>query len=423
MVAENSVNPLVGQSILEILSTYEATGWRTDSAALDALAAVEGPDDVSAIRGVIRTIYKPWLESCAVALQKMVAAETYTAANPPTLDDGTCLVFSDGLRYDLGQRLKAALEALGLNCVLTAGLAALPSITATSKPAISPARDRFTGRGSVGLEPIVKSSGTRVTVDVLRRALTSEGVQVLSGDDLGDPSGTAWKELGDIDSLGHEHGWRLAHHLTVELRRLETCVRDLLSHGWQRVVLITDHGWLLMPGGLPRADLPEHLTEVRKGRCARLKPGSAVDQQVVAWHWDDSVRFAMAPGIACFEAGKEYEHGGLSPQECVTPVLIVSKRHSGPAAAVQFKSLAWTQQRCRVSTSGAPEGASIDIRFQPADANSSIVGGGRPLDPEGRASLLVEDENIAGREVYVVLLSAGGMLLEQRETTVGASLD
>ena len=45
--------------------------------------------------------------------------------------------------------------------------------------------------------------------------------------------------------------------------------------------MITDHGWLLMPGDLPKVELPEHLTEIRKGRCARLKEGSQTDQQVV----------------------------------------------------------------------------------------------------------------------------------------------
>ena len=35
------------------------------------------------------------------------------------------------------------------------------------------------------------------------------------------------------------------------------------------------------------------------------------------------VRIALAPGVTCFEANKEYEHGGVSPQECIVPRLAV----------------------------------------------------------------------------------------------------
>src|SRR5438105_4464982 len=82
-------------------------------------------------------------------------------------------------------------------------------------------------------------------------------------------------------AYAHDHGWRVAHHLSAELRTLERRVAALIEHGWKQLVVVTDHGWLLLPGGLPKADLPEHLTEVRKGRCARLKEGSKTDQQVV----------------------------------------------------------------------------------------------------------------------------------------------
>src|SRR5207249_4459194 len=117
-------------------------------------------------------------------------------------------------------------------------------------------------------------SGAKASAQVLRKALADLDIQVLKGDELGDPAGRAWTELGNIDAYGHEFGWRLAHQISNELRELERRVIALLAHGWQQVTIATDHGWLLLPGGLPKANLPEHLTEVRKGRCARLKEGS-----------------------------------------------------------------------------------------------------------------------------------------------------
>ncbi len=50
----------------------------------------------------------------------------------------------------------------------------------------------------------------------------------------------------------------------------------------------------------------------------------AHQQQTVPWRWDAHVRIAIALDIRCYEAGQEYEHGGLSPQECVTPLITVT---------------------------------------------------------------------------------------------------
>ena len=82
------------------------------------------------------------------------------------------------------------------------------------------------------------------------------GFQVLSAEEeLGDIAGRAWSESGSIDAYGHEHGWRVAHHAAAELRGLADRIAGLLDHGWQKVVVVTDHGWLLMPDGLPKAEL------------------------------------------------------------------------------------------------------------------------------------------------------------------------
>ncbi|MBI4494835.1 MAG: hypothetical protein HY690_18835 [Chloroflexi bacterium] len=123
---------------------------------------------------------------------------------------------------------------------------------------------------------------------------------------------------------------------------------------------------------MPKADLPEHLAEVRKGRCARLKWGSNTDQQVVPWRWDPSVRFALAPGIHCYEAGKEYEHGGLSPQECVVPILTASKA-AAPEAPIAIDAITWRRLRCNVAVKGARPGLRVDLRTKAGDPATSRV--------------------------------------------------
>ncbi|MGI8624066.1 MAG: BREX-1 system phosphatase PglZ type B, partial [Solirubrobacteraceae bacterium] len=105
--------------------------------------------------------------------------------------------------------------------------------------------------------------------------------------------------------------------------------------------------------------MPVGQVEDRKGRCARLKSDAPTDQQVVPWRWDGEVRIAVAPGTGCYELGEEYQHGGLSPQECITPVITVTTGAQA-APAVTIAQVRWTRQRCRVTLAGTTAGCSVD---------------------------------------------------------------
>ena len=62
--------------------------------------------------------------------------------------------------------------------------------------------------------------------------------------------------------------------------------------------IVTDHGWLLMPGGLPQAQLVAGLTvEGGKGhRVATLKEGAPTTYPRLPWSWDNGVLLATATG-------------------------------------------------------------------------------------------------------------------------------
>ncbi|MFN9620465.1 MAG: hypothetical protein ACK55X_12225 [Synechococcaceae cyanobacterium] len=94
--------------------------------------------------------------------------------------------------------------------------------------------------------------------------------------------------------------------------------------------VVIDHGWLFCPDGLPTAELPKHLTASKWARCAAIKGESQVPVPTATWSWNPSEQFATPNGAACFNTGGSYAyaHGGISLQECLTPVLVVS---GGPA--------------------------------------------------------------------------------------------
>ena len=119
----------------DIVATYIGDAWRTDDALVRALAAVETEADREAVGFAASTVYRPWLE---VGAERMVRAVTSNWAEyvAPPLDSwstGTCVIFTDGLRYDIARRLGEALEGKGIPTELVTRLAALPTITPTGE--------------------------------------------------------------------------------------------------------------------------------------------------------------------------------------------------------------------------------------------------------------------------------------------------
>lgn len=420
-LATATETPLGGTTPQEIADAYTAGGWRADAAAMEAFRIFSDTSSgtVFAVKCAVNSLYRPWLRSVAEAFQAAVAncpllpSLSGTSGEPK---QGCCWLFADGLRYDVGQQLAERLEQSGMGVARGWEWGGLPGVTSSAKPAISPAAARL-GPGT-DFNTIALEDGAKVTAEILRRELGRSGYAILAKDQTGTPSGAAWTEFGTLDATGHSMGLKLAQRIPQEIEELHGRVQELLDAGWSEVRIVTDHGWLLLPFGLPKADLPEHLTEVRKGRCARLKPTAATDQQTVPWRWDKEVRIAVPPGICCYTAGQEYEHGGLSPQECVTPVLTVrSAAPAGPSAAIV--GLKWSRLRCRIQVIGASNTMKVDLRTKPADASTSIAESVKSPDANGHAALAVADDAHQGLTAAVVLMNADGKVLAQQTTVVG----
>ena len=142
---------------------------------------------------------------------------------------------------------------------------------------------RPAGLDGPDLHAASSKSGTKATIQVTRSLMAKQGLQVLDSVETGDPSGRAWAEAGEIDHRGHDVGIRIVEYLDEEVERIARRTRELLAAGWQRVEIITDHGWLLMPGAMPKVDLPVATTEKKKGRCARLKDGDGDEREQKSW--------------------------------------------------------------------------------------------------------------------------------------------
>lgn len=422
VLAEVTEQPIASADLTSIVTDYDERGWRADDAVLRALGAARTTADREAVSIVAGGMYRHWVDEAAKALQQVIGplahAGTYAASPPAPRMPGGITVFVDGLRLDIARRVQGRLASAGLDVESATSLSALPTVTQTAKPALVPTAAGALGPGP-DLYPANTRTGTKASIQVLRALMSENDVQVLGPTETGDPSGTAWTEVGELDHRGHDMGIRLVDHLDQDIDRIVARIRELIDAGWYRVHVMTDHGWMLVPGGMEKVELPPATTEVKKGRCARLKDGATVDVPTVPWFWDPDVRIALAPGATCFEVKKEYEHGGVSPQECVVPRLTV---RAGVATAVggpEFTKVKWLGLQCRVEYSGVTDKVVVDLRGLPAEPSSSIAEQAKETSSAGKTSLLVSDEDHEGERAHLVLVAADGQILAQREVVVG----
>lgn len=424
LVAERSSLLSIGLTPSELAAGYQQSGWQVDQAALHALACVHAKADLEAVGAALRAMYLPWIEEAARRLQEAAKAAgglPPLPTEPAVLGAGTCTVFVDGMRYDVAVQLQQRLSALG-DVNLSARWTSLPSVTASGKAWCSPVAAHIAGTVvDTEFEPRVAADGKPLSGHNFRKLLNEQGVQPLDKHETGDPQGQAWTEAGDLDHYGHEHGLRLARDLDTQLDQVVERVQELADAGWKRIRIVTDHGWLLMPGGLPKSELAKHQTETRWGRCAVLKDSAHGTPLTFGWDWCKEVQVAYAPGVSSFVAGAEYAHGGISLQECLVPVLQLDCAGAAKkAAAVTIQSVTWKGLRCAVVVEGAEPGQRADIRTKAALASSSLAASDKPLDG-GKASLAVADDEHMGAAAVVVVLSAEGEVLHKQVTTVGGN--
>ena len=124
---------------------------------------------------------------------------------------------------------------------------ALPSVTPTAKPAVSPVAGRISGSTGESFMPCVAADAKDLTIDRFRKLLDEEGFQILGANETGDPNGNAWTEFGNLDSTGHKEGIGLANRIPELIASVVYRIESLLAAGWREIRIVTDHGWLLLP--------------------------------------------------------------------------------------------------------------------------------------------------------------------------------
>ncbi|EIM28012.1 BREX-1 system phosphatase PglZ type B [Microvirga lotononidis] len=424
-VARLSRVPIGGINPEAVAVTYADHGWRCDYAALKVMQwATTHREFAPLIYKVLNSIYRPWLDASARHLQSLLTPlGSNVAALSAFLDaePGTCILFVDGLRFDVACELKERLAALNFKCDIRHRFAPLPTVTPTAKPLAMPIPGKVgPGGSSEDFCPYLSDPTSLATTQRLRQVLGQIGITHIDGQNPHGPASSGqigWCEIGSLDELGHKLGVGLARQIDLELADLIATVETLNAVGWKQIRIVTDHGWLLLPEGLPKVALPKSVTSAKWARCASVKPGASPDATTFSWYWDSHASIAMPPGIGSYLAGTEYAHGGISPQECVIPDLRI--RLGIGTVSAKLVSLAWRGLRIRVTVETSHPGLSVDLRLNRNQPNTTIAVASKELSSTGEASLVVDDESHIGAAAVVVVLDRDGGIIEARTTTVG----
>ena len=406
-----------------IARAYLSGGWQVDAEARRSFAAVRNKVDADAVTVALRASYLSWLDQQA----KRVAAwandyPTASASNARRLpiEPGLVYLFVDGLRADVALDLSALFENSGVECASSFNWAPLPTVTSTAKPGWHPLVESLGGEIlSEKFEPQIKGEKKSLTTEGFRSRVTQLGLVWFTGSETGNPAEAGWTETADFDSRGHAEGAKLVWRIQEELHVVRQRVGELLQAGWKKVVIITDHGWLWLPGGLPKTELPTHLTASKWGRCAAPQPGAQHQLPSVPWFWANQHHIVLAPGVTAFRNGIEYAHGGLTIQEALTLMITVGDARGTDVANVSILSVRWLGLRLNVEIQGATSGLFVDIRTKAAVADSSLLdkkSTSQPIRPDGKVSVIISNDDYAGAAATVVLLHQGQVIAKQAVT-------
>jgi hypothetical protein len=308
---------------------------------------------------------------------------------------------------------------LKYNVAIDASWSAIPSLTPTAKPNVSPIANAVSTTSQIAdFRPQLKSGKDLQTV-AFRESLAAHNYTFLTSTTEIDIHKKYWQEIGDIDTKGHEEQAEMVRRIEELFDQVQEVIENAFKQGIKKIKIVTDHGWLLLPGGLPKEELKKELTETRWGRCAFIKEGAKTDLLHLPWRWNPSTFIAYASGISFFKKNEEYAHGGISIHECLIPVLLVENEQASLTGA-EIKSVRWVNLKCTVQTTDVPNGYAIDIRTKYNDEKTTVVDiSSRQKKLNENQVTLNADDAFEFQSASIVLLDDTGRILDKKPTTVG----
>lgn len=419
-LAKNCLQAYKADSIDSLNKYYQSEGYKIDQLLRQLYLIAETKEYKESVQTISNIFYRPWLEKITYKFQELVRADVDSITDTNSqefIKNAPFILFVDAFRFDIALEFVEQLSNR-YDANLHQGWSGIPSLTPTSKPLVSPLVSSINVSSEINNFQPYLSSGKPLSHHYFKNELKDRGINFIKSEsEIEDPKQRYWMEIGDIDEKGHNEQTEMLHRVPQLLSELKEKIKRISDKGIKEITIVTDHGWLMLPGGLPKEKLHRDLTETRWGRCAELKEGVSTDLLQLAWTWNSNIHIAYAPGISFFKKNEEYAHGGISLHECMTPLININVKESATTLKALIEDYKWIGLRLHIITSAADDQYSMDIRTKRDDAKSTILLG-KPKN-EGSDWKLVADSDYEGQACTLILLNPQGIIVDSKLIEVG----
>jgi len=381
-----------GKGLADLTKAYTEGGWsELDRASRLFETAVTACTDEEALAPVVELCRRRYREVALTMQDAFLAAVQVEGWPPdgaprhtrifddyvaPTLErrEKTAFFMVDSLRYEMGRDLGEALSGTG-EVEIGHAASVVPTVTGCGMAALLPGADgmlRLVEKDG-GLVPALGTRVLKTSADRMKLLAETYGdrfFETTLDELLGSPKKITSKlkkvelfvvRTQDPDAVAENLGsWRARRYLSDVVGDIAVAVRWVVSQGFNRVVITSDHGHMMLPE-IPAGDVVQSpsgswLENKRRCRLGSSLSGAAGTITLKAGHvgvQGDVQEVCLPIGFRVFSDGEGYFHGGLSLQEAVVPVVVFRAGRETPAAA------------------GKPE---IDIRYRSDRFTSRVIG-------------------------------------------------
>lgn len=380
----SSALPRISKTVLGMMDAYTAeNGWNEldnrQRLMEQSIADCPQVDDLEAVVSTARSRYRQVmsqvqkqfldaLENEGWPPEKTVRqAQVFDRLITPALANREKVAFflADALRFEMGQDLAKALEAVG-SIELSAITATLPTITPVGMAALLPGADGALELREVGedLIPFIGEKRLKNLNERLAYLQERYGDRMVSVEisDFLSLTTKAQRERklknadlvivrdSRIDSMGETVPLREARrYMSDLLGDIKTAANQFARMGYRYQVITADHGHVLLPEILPgdvvsSAPNGDWMWSKRRfllGRQVRESAGTRVFNARKLGIIGDISELVVPNGFGVYSDGSGYFHGGVSLQECVLPLIVLRANPPAGAAAPEEVHLSY----------------------------------------------------------------------------------
>ena len=344
-------------------------------------------------------------------------AQIFDREVAPLLEAGhrVAYLLIDSLRYELAVELEKQLSekhALRIHTVC----AQLPTYTEVGMASLMPEADQSlflirkddklvtTLGGAVATVPATRlaylqSKKGDLCADIELEQLVQSGKKVK----IAEKVKLLLVRSRDLDSIAHESPHQVLQIIPKLIRQIIKGISKLETLGFQKAVIATDHGFILVQEQEAGNVVPKPPGEwlVEKSRCL-LGQGTADGSNLVFRREHvgipgDFHDYAVPKHLVPYSRGQLYYHEGLSLQECVLPCLSVDLKLPAQKKTLPALLLTYRQGKTDKITSRRPvldlawsqvdvfaDEQEIEVAVEAVDSKGNIVGlvgSGQTINP------------------------------------------